>query len=243
MVLSSYSTPITGSLHNKAPGPLQGRKIMIDPGHGGRDPGAVGQTGLQEKAVVLDVSLEMARQLREWGAEVRLTRETDRQVAGPNAPKREDLQARVDMANNWPAEIFISMHANANENRSVKGTETYVSRNSSDASKKLAAAMHKRMVDDVGLPNRRVLQSDFYVIKNTKMPGALMEIAYISNSEEEAKLADPAFRKQAATAMAEGVKDYFTQPQSIAVPEPGEPEFQPKPDELAFHPAELYLFA
>lgn len=212
--------------------PLNGRKVMIDPGHGGRDPGAIGLGGTREKDVVLDVSLEMARQLREWGAEVRLTREEDRQVAGPDAPKREDLQARVDLANNWPAEIFISMHANANENREVKGTEAYVSRNSSEASRKLAGALHKRMVDDVGLPDRRVLRSDFFVIKNTTMPGMLMEIAYISNRDEEAKLADADFRKRSATAMAEGVKDYFTQPFTGNIPEPGEPEFQPEPDEL-----------
>lgn len=241
MFISSANTAITSSLKAKNARPLQGQKVMIDPGHGGRDPGAIGQTGLQEKAVVLDVSLELAKQLREWGAEVRLTRETDRQVAGPDAPKREDLQARVDMANNWPADIFISMHANANNNRDIKGTEAYVSRDSSEASRKLATAMHKHMVDDLGLPDRRVLKSDFFVIKNTRMPGMLMEIAYISNSEEEAKMADPDFLKRSATAMAEGVKDYFTQPLSGDLPEPGEPEFQPEPDELAAFVPELYL--
>jgi N-acetylmuramoyl-L-alanine amidase len=243
MFVSSANSAIATSLRGKSsPGPLQGHKIMIDPGHGGRDPGAIGQTGLQEKAVVLDVSLELARQLREWGAEVRLTRETDRQVAGPDAPKREDLQARVDLANNWPAEIFISMHANANNNRDVKGTESYVARNSSEASKKLAAAVHRHMVDDLGLPDRRVLKSDFFVIKNTRMPGMLMEIAYLSNTEEEAKLADPSFRQRAATAMAAGVKDYFTQPAAgEPLPEPGEPEFQPDPDELDGYVPELFL--
>lgn len=225
--------------------PLQGRKIMIDPGHGGRDPGAIGQAGTQEKEVVLDVSLEMARQLRSWGAEVRLTRETDRQVAGPNAPKREDLQARVDMANSWPAEIFVSMHANANNNREVKGTETYVARDSSAASRRLAASMHKRLIDDLGQPDRRVLKADFFVIKNTTMPGALMEIAYLSHTDEEKKLADPTFRQQAATAMAEGIKDYFTQPFQGDLPEPGEPEFLPEPDELdpPGAPAPAYLLA
>lgn len=220
--------------------PLEGRKVMIDPGHGGRDPGAVGQMGTKEKDVVLDVSLEMARQLREWGAEVRLTRESDRQVAGPNAPKREDLQARVDLANQWPAEIFISTHANANNDRSVKGAEAYVTRDSSVSSRKLAGAMHKRLVDDVGLPNRRVLKSDFYVIKHTTMPGTLMEVAYLSNSEEEKKLADPEFRKKAATAMAEGVKDYFTQT-TLETPVPEEPEFITEPGELADYRTEAFL--
>lgn len=236
MFVSSARAAITPNLR-----PLQGHKVMIDPGHGGKDPGAIGLAGVREKDVVLDVSLELARQLRDWGAEVRLTRDSDRQVAGPDAPKREDLQARVDLANNWPAEIFISMHANANENRAIKGTEAYVSRNSSEASKRLATAMHTHMVNDLGLPDRRVLKSDFYVIKNTSMPGMLMEIAYVSNAEEEAKLGDPNFRRQAATAMAEGVKDYFTMPATGSIPEPGEPEIQPEPDELAVYVPELYL--
>lgn len=227
MFVSSATSAMTPNLR-----PLQGRKVMIDPGHGGRDPGAVGLGGTREKDVVLETSLEMARQLREWGAEVKLTRETDRQVAGPNAPKREDLQARVDLANEWPADIFISIHANANENRAVKGTESYVARQSSENSVRLATLTHKRMVDDVGLPDRRVLRSDFFVIKNTSMPATLMELAYISNAEEEAKLADPEFLKKCATAMAEGVKDYFTLPATGALPEPGEPEFQPEPGEL-----------
>ncbi len=82
MFVSSATSAMTPNLR-----PLQGRKVMIDPGHGGRDPGAVGLGGTREKDVVLETSLEMARQLREWGAEVKLTRETDRQVAGPDAPK------------------------------------------------------------------------------------------------------------------------------------------------------------
>jgi N-acetylmuramoyl-L-alanine amidase len=213
--------------------PLSGHKIMIDPGHGGKDPGAIGPTGVHEADVVLDVSLDLARQLREWGAEVRLTRESDQQVAGPDAGKREDLQARVDLANTWPAEIFLSVHSNANNDREVKGTEAYVSRSSSDASKKLAASLHSHMVSDLGLADRHVLKADFYVIKHTSMPGMLMEIAYTSNPEEEAKLGNPDFRHQAASAMAEGIKDYFTVPFTGALPVPGEPEVQPEPDELA----------
>lgn len=227
MHISSATSAIAPNLR-----PLAGRKVMLDAGHGGRDPGAVGLGGTREKDVVLETTLEMARQLREWGADVRLTRDTDRQVAGPNAPKREDLQARVDLANQWPADIFISIHANANNNREIKGTESYVARKSSQNSVRLANLTHQRMVDDVGLPDRRVLRSDFFVIKNTSMPATLMELAYISNAEEEAKLADSEFLKKCATAMAEGVKDYFTLPATGNFPEPGEPEFQPEPGEL-----------
>lgn len=230
MPISSNVSAIRPNFQSR---PLEGRKVMLDPGHGGRDPGAVGLSGLREKDVVLDISLEMAKQLREWGAEVKLTRVTDRQVAGPNAPKREDLQARVDLANTWPAEIFVSVHANANNNRDVKGVEAYVVRTPSEESVKLASAMHSRMVKDVGLPNRRVLKSDFYVIKHTKMPGVLMEVAYLSNKDEEKLLADPAFRKKSAVAMAEGVKDYFSGESLGPIAVPQEPEFQPDPGELA----------
>ena len=212
--------------------PLAGHKIMLDPGHGGKDPGAIGLSGLQEKAIVLDVSLEMARQLRELGAEVRMTRDTDVQVSPPGSDRRGELEARVIAANNWPAEIFVSVHANANNNREVKGTEAYVARQSSQNSKVLATAMHNHMVDDLGLPDRRVLKSDFYVIKNTHMPAVLMEIAYLSNPEEEALMADPAFRQKSATAMVAGITDYFTGANIGEVKEPGEPEFLPEPEEM-----------
>jgi len=188
--------------------PMAGKKIMLDPGHGGKFPGAIGATGLNEKDVTLAICLEMQKQLKASGADVRMTRETDSTVAPPSASLQEDLRARVAMANSWPAEVFISVHCNSAENTSAQGTENYHSRNASASSKRLAAALHTPLVE-MGLRDRGVKAADFHVIKHTTMPGTLVETAFISNAADEAKLADPQWQKDAATALVKGVENYF----------------------------------
>ena len=93
------------------------RRVVIDPGHGGKDPGATGRGGLKEKDVVLRVSRELAKQLRAEGLEVYLTREKDTYVA---------LEQRTILANRWQGDLFVSIHANASRNRSSHGVETYL---------------------------------------------------------------------------------------------------------------------
>lgn len=188
--------------------PLSGRRVMIDPGHGGRFPGAIGPAGTKEKDVVLAVSKILEADLIEMGAEVRMTRSTDVEVA-PGASLRDDLKARVDMANQWPADLFISVHANSAENSAAKGTETFHAVQASDRSKTLAKLLQKSMIDDVGLNDRGVKASNFYVIKNTKMPATLVELGFLSNPGEEQVLASPAMQVVFGHALSKGVADYF----------------------------------
>ncbi|MBN9414729.1 MAG: N-acetylmuramoyl-L-alanine amidase [Candidatus Eremiobacteraeota bacterium] len=189
-------------------GVLSGRRVMIDPGHGGRFPGAVGPAGTQEKDVVLAVSKVLQADLVELGAEVRMTRSTDVEVA-PGASLRDDLKARVDLANDWPADLLISVHANSAENASAKGTETFHAIKASDRSKTLAKLLQKSMIDDIGLTDCGVKASNFYVIKNTKMPATLVELGFISNPGEEQILADPAMQTRFGHSLSKGVADYF----------------------------------
>jgi N-acetylmuramoyl-L-alanine amidase len=93
------------------------RRVAIDPGHGGKDPGALGAGSLREKDVVLRISRELARELRRAGLEVYMTRERD---------SFHELQARTDAANRWGADLFISIHANASRRGSAAGVETYL---------------------------------------------------------------------------------------------------------------------
>lgn len=181
---------------------------MIDPGHGGRFPGAIGPAGTKEKDVVLTVSKILEADLVEMGAEVRMTRSTDVEVA-PGASLRDDLKARVDLANEWPADLFISVHANAAENAAAKGTETFHAVQASDRSKTLAKLLQKSMIDDVGLNDRGVKASNFYVIKNTRMPASLVELGFLSNPGEEQVLANPAMQIAFGHALSKGVADYF----------------------------------
>jgi len=181
---------------------------MIDPGHGGRFPGAIGPAGTQEKDVVLEVSKILEADLIEMGAEVRMTRSSDVEVA-PGGSLRDDLKARVDLANQWPADLFISVHANSAENSAAKGTETFHAIKASDRSKTLAKLLQKSMIDDLALTDRGVKASNFYVIKNTKMPASLVELGFLSNPGEEQILADPAMQKRFGHALSKGVADYF----------------------------------
>lgn len=221
--------------------PLAGKKIVIDPGHGGRYDGAIGQTGLKEKDVNLDVSLNLQHDLVELGAEVRLTRTTDTEVL-PGGSLRQDLQERCTIANAWPADLFLSVHSNSNTNPSINGTEVYHARVSSSRSRVLGRLVHQHMVDELGLKDNGVRKADFYVVKNTDMPAVLVETAYISQSEDEAKLADPAFRQRAAHSISLGVRDYFALEDEI---KPDPPKQGPAGEGDLFAPGdpEQYLVA
>ena len=202
---------------------LSGKRIVVDPGHGGKFTGAVGPGGTQEKAVTLGVCLELVHDLVELGADVKLTRDSDSEVI-PGASVREDLKARVDIANNWPADLFISVHANSADHQSAQGTETYHSNKASDRSKALAKLVQQSLIAHVQLTDRGVKSSDFYVIKNTKMPAILVETAFISNPEEEKKLADPATQKLFAKSIATGVSQYLNIEANLKPDPPTQPD-------------------
>lgn len=185
-----------------ANGSLAGRVIAIDPGHGGSDPGAVGANGLPEKVVVLDVSLRAAAKLRDQGAEVVMTRDTD--VFIP-------LTQRVIIAENARAEVFVSVHANAHPSRSIGGTETYYFGNkaTSSASRNLATLMQRELVGALSLRDIGVKQANFLVIRQTSMPSVLLELAFLSNAQEESLMRTSEFRQKAADAIVRALGDYF----------------------------------
>jgi N-acetylmuramoyl-L-alanine amidase len=118
------------------------KKVVIDPGHGGKDPGAIGRTGLREKDVNLDIAYRLAKLLRDDGVAVVMTRSTDTFIS---------LERRVDIANNSGADLFISVHSNASRTRSLNGFEAYyVSTKSSDSNRAAAAADKARPNVDGG---------------------------------------------------------------------------------------------
>jgi N-acetylmuramoyl-L-alanine amidase len=149
--------------------PLAGKKIMVDAGHGGSDSGALGPGGGRETDVNLAVASKLKDKLEDLGADVRMTRTTDSNVAYPGASQREELEARVALANNWPAEVFVSVHSNSAANAAAHGTETYHSRNASQASKDLAKNVHAEMVPATGFRDRGVKEAGFHVITHTTM--------------------------------------------------------------------------
>ena len=217
------------------------RRIVIDPGHGGHDPGAVGQSGLQEKDVVLSIGLKLRDKLqKELGLDVVMTRSTD--VFIP-------LEERTAIANKVGADLFVSIHANAAPNRNASGIETYYLNlaktekvaqlaakengtslekvstlqailfdlmanyklnDSAHLAEEVQRALHKTIKSDY--PDTRSLgvkQGPFYVLVGATMPSILVETAFISNSNEEAHLKDPAFHTLAADGILDGIRGYI----------------------------------
>lgn len=178
-------------------GQVAGKKVCIDPGHGGGDPGAVGPTGLKEKDVNLDVALRLKRLLEEFALEVRMTRTSD---------TNPSLDQRVATANSWPADVFVSVHHNANTDPSINGTETYYYKS---IDRPLADEIHPELLRLLGRADRGIRQANYQVLRETTMPASLTEACYISNPEEEQLLRDPDFLEWEAKAIRNGILTYL----------------------------------
>lgn len=179
-------------------------KIVIDPGHGGVDPGAVGPRGTKESDITLSVSELAANDLAPV-AEVKLTRTEDVALASGN----EDLYARCRVSNEFGANVFVSIHANSAADQRAHGTEVYCYPGSTEG-RRLAQCIHDRLIAATGLTDRGVKEARFAVIgPRTSTPAALVEVAFISNPAEEELLLNAEFRAKAACAIAEGTADYF----------------------------------
>lgn len=178
-----------------ARGVLSGRVIGLDPGHGGDDPGAIGPGGTYEKDITLALALRVRDLLTEAGARVVMTREEDRWVG---------LYDRAGVVNEAGADVFVSIHLNAAPSGNISGVEIYRHPAGEAA---FARALHQRMLDATGLPNRGLVAADFVVLRETRMPGALLECAYLSNPREEQLIKTEDFQERVAGAIFEALRD------------------------------------
>jgi len=173
---------------------------MIDPGHGGKDSGAVGIGGLQEKNIILPISQKLARILQQNGVQVILTRDSDYFVS---------LQGRVDLADRANADVFISIHTNSAglQRPDVSGLETYYY----DSGLSLARIVHSNILRSVNVRDRGVRRARFYVLRKSSMPSILVEAGYMTGREDIAKLRNPQYQDQMAEAIARGILQYLKQ--------------------------------
>jgi N-acetylmuramoyl-L-alanine amidase len=178
---------------------VSGRTIVIDPGHGGKDPGATSSYGYEEKIVNLDVALQIAQILRDKGMRVIMTRNNDEFI---------ELEERADIANRNRADIFISIHSDSSAKSSTNGFTVYVERSSSWASTKLANAIDNRMTQ-TGISSNDVRKADYRVLTHTGCPAVLIELGYLSNYWEAKQLKNKDKQRQLAQAIADGVTDYI----------------------------------
>ncbi|HYF92281.1 MAG TPA: N-acetylmuramoyl-L-alanine amidase [Symbiobacteriaceae bacterium] len=202
-----------------APG-LAGKTVVIDPGHGGVETGAIGLSGLTEKEANLSISLKLKALMEAAGARVVITRTADTRCASPaellkwptaDEKLRFDLSCRSTVANTVGADAFVSVHSNASPDRGVRGTETYWSGDNLNAarSRALAGLVQGELVGALGLRNLGVKENIFYVTKYTDAPAVLAEIAFLSNSAEDGLLRQDAFRQKAAEAIFRGLSRFW----------------------------------
>lgn len=195
---------------------LSGKRIAIDPGHGGHDPGAEGLF-LREKDITLAIGLELQQLLQQAGAEVFMTRSTDTLVdtaLEPGKHIRPDLWKRQRIVEEWDPDFFISIHNNSWIDRKVGGIETYYNPHSFNRALNCRAAqlIQARLVEAIGRKDRgiRYKENSDAVLQTANYPSALAEILYISNRAEEAILAEPDFPQKAAQGLFLGISDYFS---------------------------------
>ena len=188
-------------------------KIVLNPGHGPKnsgvfDPGAVGPAGTKEADINLAISQRLQPLLEAAGVDTLLIQDGD----------LADVVAR---ANSAGADYFVSIHCNAASSSAAHGTETYIYRDTSQA-KELATAIQAAVVAGLGTADRGVKTADFYVLRKTAMPALLIELAFVSNPEEEGLLSDQDIQRRIALALA----DTIISQMGIAPVEPAEPDYK-----------------
>ena len=171
-------------------------KVVLDPGHGGSDYGAI-REGINEKDITLDITQRVASLLKSKGYKVAMTRADDTYLG---------LQERCDFTETENPEIFVSIHVNSAVATEPYGIETHYYH---EPSKELAEVIQKHLVKSIETKNRGVLKSKFYVINHTDVPAVLVETGFISNAEERAELITDKRKQATAKAIADGIIEYL----------------------------------
>ncbi len=188
--------------------PIDSKNIVIDPGHGGYDPGKVASDGTEEKDINLGVARLLAGYMRQGGANVILTRNSD---AALSEAKREDLKLRTEFAADKNTDLFISIHQNSFPQESVHGAQVFYKKDS-ECGKALAICIQKRLkeVADIGNTRMPKAEGSYFVLKNSKVPSVIVECGFLSNNEENVRLKTEQYQKHLAWAIYMGVLDYYS---------------------------------
>ena len=191
-------TPLPTPVPSPSPRRLSGI-VVIDPGHGGKDPGATSVLGFYEKGINLSVARKVTRLLEQRGLRVKMTRTSDYYV---------ELEDRAAIANNLNADLFVSIHSDSFPKSSRRGYTIYIARSASSSSRRAASDIVRSM-SSTGLNSFGVQTAGYHVLTGTRGPAVLVEMGYLSNRSEAALLRSSSFQNRLAQAIADGISDYF----------------------------------
>lgn len=195
--MRAYATLPT-PVPSPAPRRLSGT-VVIDAGHGGKDPGARSVLGFYEKGINLAVALDVARLLEQRGLRVKMTRTDDYFV---------ELEDRAAIANNLDADLFVSIHSDSFPKNTRRGFTVYIANAASSSSRRAANAIARSM-SGTGLNSFGVERANYHVLTGTRGPAVLVELGYLTNRREAALLSSSSFQDRLAAAVADGISDYF----------------------------------
>lgn len=220
-------------------------KVILDPGHGGSDPGTSAQTPY-EKELVLDLALRIARNLREKRIPVELTRAEDRYL---------DLGARVAATTHHPQALLVSLHMNGGESSQWHGIESFWCHRQGHTlpelprqrlqqrSRQLAQLLHASLIDATEANDRGVKQANYKVLRDCSLPAVLIEVGFLSNRAERKRLEQVEYREKLAAGITEGIERAWQE--QLMIPPPTEPEEEsaaqattPEPDDAENEPVE-----
>ncbi len=201
----------SGEAESKNSGDSQ-KVIVLDPGHGGSDPGKIGVSGTKEKDINLSVTYKAKELLEQNGITVILTREADQSLSDASAKNKKlsDLEERCRIINESGAAFAVSIHQNSYSDPSVRGSQVFYYKSSAEG-KKLAEALQTVFNDTISREkNRRIKENtSYYLLIHVKCPIVIAECGFLSNPDEEQKLSDDAYQDQVAEALAKGILEYL----------------------------------
>lgn len=195
---------------------MSDRVVLLDPGHGGYDPGVIGPGGEVEKEIVLDIALRLRELLAAAGVQVVMTRETDRHLMDPEeaarlgSRKRSDMEARLRLAGEARPDVFVSLHVNSYPAPRWWGPQTFFNRQRHPDGERLAGSIQDSLNRTVpGADRRANPRNQLFLLENLDMPAVIVELGFVSHPAEARRLMDASHRDALAWAIFSGLAGYF----------------------------------
>ena len=189
-------------------------KVVIDPGHGGNDPGGIGVSGVLEKDVNLSVALFLKENLEQQGIEVVMTRDTDRGLYSESTSnkKKEDLAKRIQIIEETDPDFVLCIHQNIFTDAKYSGAQVFYYKDSAEGAR-LASSIQDQLIAGVDPANTRVPKSNmnYYMLKQSPVPIVIVECGFLSNAEEESKLGTEDYQRKLAWNIFLGTMHYLNE--------------------------------
>lgn len=195
------------------------KTVVVDPGHGGMDPGKIGINDVEEKEINLEISLMLRDKLEKQGVQVVMTRETDQGLYDEDSSNKkvQDLQRRVELIHEEQPVCVVSIHQNSYPDASVKGAQVFYYEDSTEG-KKLAEELQNALIAQVDPENHRQAKGNttYYLLERTDVPLVICECGFLSNPEEAELLTDQAYQETLTDAIVSGILEYLGKDSGIS---------------------------